>query len=135
MAKTRALGTILKQGTTVIGHITSISVPSPVKSEIDVTDFASTAAEFLSGMVDYGEISLSGWFDYADAGQTILRADANDVAATTKAWSIVFVNQGMQFSFNAWVKSYVPRANGPNEAYGFDATLRVTGAVTTAVYP
>lgn len=135
MAKTRALGTILKQGSTVIGNITSISVPSPVKSEIDITDFASVAAEFTNGLADYGEIAISGWFNYTDAGQTILRADANDVAATTKAWSIAFPNQSMQFTFNAWVKSYVPKAGGPNEAYGFDASLRVTGAVSTAVYP
>jgi hypothetical protein len=135
MAKTQALGTILKQGTTVIGNITSIGVPSPNKSEIDVTDFASVAAEVLPGLADYGELPIGGFFNYADAGQTILRADANDVNATTKAWSIIFVKQGMQFQFNAFVKSYIPRANGPNEAYGFDATLRVTGAVTTAVYP
>ena len=135
MAKTRALGTILMQGATVVASITSISVPSPVKGEIDVTDFASVAAEFLPGMVDYGEISMSGFFNYTDAGQTILRADANDVAAATKAWTIAFPNQSMKFTFNAWVKSYVPNAGGPNEAYTFDATLRVTGAVTVAAYP
>lgn len=135
MAKTQALGTILLQGATVIGNLTSISVPSPVKPEIDVTDFASVAAEFLPGMVDYGELSMSGFFNYADAGQTILRADANDPAATTKAWTIAFVRQSMKFTFNAWVKSYTPNAGGPNDAYTFDATLRVTGAVAVAAYP
>jgi hypothetical protein len=135
MAKTRALGTILKQGATVIANLTSISVPSPQKTEIDVTDFASAAAEFLPGLADYGELSMSGFYNYADAGQTIVRTDAFDIAAGTKAWSIAFPNQLMQFTFNAWVKSYVPKAGGPNEAYGFDATLRVTGAVATAVYP
>lgn len=135
MAKSRALGTILKQGATVVANITSISIPGPVKSEIDVTDMASVAAEFLPGMADYGEVTFSGWYNYADAGQTIVRADAFDIAAGTKAWSIAFANQLMQFTFNAWVKSYVPNAGGPNEAYDFTATLRVTGAVATAVYP
>lgn len=135
MAKTRALGTILKQGATVVANLTSISVPSPNKTEIDVTDFASVAAEFLPGLADYGELSMSGFYNYSDAGQTIVRADAFDIAAGIKAWSIAFPNQLMQFTFNAWVKSYVPKAGGPNEAYGFDATLRVTGAVATAVYP
>jgi hypothetical protein len=135
MAKTRALGTILKQGSTVVANINQLSIPGPVKTEIDVTDFASAAAEFLPGLADYGEVTFSGFYNYADAGQTIVRADAFDIAAGTKAWSIAFVNQSMQFTFNAWVKSYVPKAGGPNEAYGFDATLRVTGAVATAVYP
>lgn len=135
MSKTRALGTILKQGATVVANITNISIPGPVKTEIDVTDFASVAAEFLPGLADYGEVTFSGWYNYADAGQTIVRADAFDIAAGTKAWSIAFVNQAMQFTFNAWVKSYVPNAGGPNTAYDFTATLRVTGAVATAVYP
>jgi hypothetical protein len=135
MAKSKALGTILKQGATVVARITSISIPGPVKTEIDVTDFASVAAEFLPGLPDYGEMTFSGFYDYSDAGQTIVRADAFDVNAGTKAWSIAFVTQSMQFTFNAWVKSYVPDAGGPNEAYKFTATLRITGAVATAVYP
>lgn len=135
MAKSRALGSILKQGATTVANITQISIPGPVKTEIDVTDFASVAAEFLPGLADYGEVTFSGWYNYADAGQTIVRADAFDIAAGIKAWSIAFPTQLMQFMFNAWVKSYVPNAGGPNEAYDFQATLRVTGAVATAVYP
>jgi hypothetical protein len=135
MAKSKALGTILKQASTVVANLTNISIPGPVKTEIDVTDFASVAVETLPGMPDYGEITVSGFFSYADAGQTIMLADAFNVAATTKAWTIPFVTQSMQFIFNAWVKSFVPEAPGPNDAYKFTATLRVTGAVTTAVYP
>src|SRR5688500_2173391 len=122
MAKTRALGTILLQGATVVASITSISIPGPVKSEIDVTDFASTAAEFLPGIADYGEVSFEGIFNYSDAGQTIVRADAFDINAAAKAWTIAFVTQSMKFTFNAWVKSYVPNAGGPGEAYTFSAT-------------
>lgn len=135
MAKSRALGTVLKQGATVVGNITQISIPGPVKTEIDVTDFASVAAEFLPGLADYGEVTFSGWYNDADAGQTIVRADAFDITAGTKAWTIGFVTQAKGFSFNAWVKSFVPTAGGPNAAYDFTATLRVTGAVTYAAYP
>lgn len=135
MSKTKALGTLLKQGSTTVGNLTAISIPGPVKSEIDITDFASVAAEFLPGMPDYGEVTLSGFYNYTDAGQVIVMADAFNVAATTKAWSIAFVNQSMQFTFNAYVKSYIPDVGGPNDAYKFTAVLRVTGAVATAVYP
>ena len=65
----------------------------------------------------------------------IVRADAFDITAAAKAWTIAFVNQANKFTFNAWVKSYVPDAGGPNDAYKFTATLRVTGAVTVAAYP
>lgn len=129
MAKSQALGTVLKQGTTVIGNVTSISTPSPTKPEIDVTDFASTAAEFLPGIPDNGEMSISGWFNYSDAGQTILRADAHDPLAAAKAFTIEFTKQAIKAVFNAYVKSYTPAAGGPNEAYTFDAVLRVTGTV------
>jgi hypothetical protein len=135
MAKSKALGTILKQASTVVANITSISIPGPTKTEIDVTDFASVAVETLAGMPDYGEVTFSGFYNYSDAGQTIVRADAFDVAAGTKAWSIAFPTQLMQFTFNAWVKSYIPDAGSPNDAYKFTATLRLTGAVATAVYP
>ena len=135
MAKTRALGTVLKQGSTVVGNLTQISIPGPVKTEIDVTDFASVAAEFLPGLADYGEVTFSGFYNDADAGQVIVRADAFDITAGTKAWTIGFVTQAKGFSFNAWVKSFVPNAGGPNAAYDFQATLRVTGAVTYAAYP
>ena len=135
MAKTRALGTVLKQGSTVVGGLTAISIPGPVKTEIDVTDFASVAAEFIPGLADYGEVTFSGFFQDSDAGLTIVRTDAFDITAGTKAWTVGFVTQAKGFSFNAWVKSFVPDAGGPNEAYKFTATLRVTGAVTYAVYP
>jgi hypothetical protein len=127
--KTVALGTTLTVGATLVGNLTSISVPSPTKAEIDVTDFDSDASEFLSGLPDNGELSVSGFFNYADAGQAILLADAHDPDATTKTFVIAFTRQAVQFTFSGWVKSYTPNAGGPGEAYTFDATIRVTGAV------
>lgn len=135
MPKSIALGTIVKQGTTVIAGVDKITVPSPTKSDVDVTDFASTAAEFLPGLIDYGSVSLGGLLNYADAGQTILRADANDPAAAAKAFTVEFTKQAFKVTFNAYVKSYTPEAGGPNEAYKFTSELRVTGAATIAALP
>lgn len=135
MAKTQALGTVLKQGTTVVANLTSISTPSPNKTEIDTTDFASVAAENLPGLMDYGEMNIAGFFNYSDAGQTILRADANDPAAVAKTFTIEFTKQVCKAVFQAWVKNYVPNAGGPNEAYTFTATLRVTGTVVFSALP
>lgn len=135
MAKTQASGTVLKQGSTVIARLTSIDSPGAVKSEVDTTDFASTAAESLPGLIDYGDMSVSGFFDYADAGQVILRTDANDPAAVAKTFTIEFTKQVCKAVFQAWVKSYIPKAGGPNEAYTFDSVLRVTGTVVFSALP
>lgn len=136
--KTVALGTILRvetdtPGTYIpVGNLTQISVPGPEKDEIDVTDFDSVAAEFLAGLPDNGEITFSGWFNYANAGQALLLADAHDPDAPTRGFQIEFVRQSVEFTFDGWVKSFVPEAPGPNEAYEFEGTVRVSGPVTTA---
>lgn len=135
MSKSQALGTVLKQGTTVIGHITTFNPGGAVKTEIDVTDFDSVAAEFLPGLPDYGDATFGGWFDYTDAGQTILRADADDPDATTKSWTIEFTKQAAKITFDGFVKSFAPTAGGPNDAYGFTTTIRRTGAATWAALP
>lgn len=132
MAKTVSLGTTLEMAGSLVGNLTRISVPGPTKPEIDVTDFDSTAAEFLAGLPDNGELPLSGWFNYADAGQAAMLDDANDPDSPVRAFVIAFTRQDVQFSFNGWVKSFVPTAPGPNDAYGFDATIRVTGPVTVS---
>lgn len=132
MAKTVAQGTVLKVGAVVVGAVNSISSPNPVKSEVDVTDFASTASEFLMGMADNGEISMSGIYNYADAGQLLLLTDAHVHTAAARTFTLEFTRQAMKFTFSAWVRSFVASAGGPNDAYTFDCSLRLTGAVTIA---
>lgn len=131
--KTQTLGTklILTDDTyeVPVGNLTQISVPGPTKPEIDVTDFDSVAAETLAGLPDNGELSLSGFLNMGDQGQAIMLADAHDPDAPVRTFRIEFTRQATSFTFQAWVKSFVPNAGGPNEAYTFDASLRVTGAV------
>lgn len=135
MAKTLALGTVLRMESDTpdtyitVGNLTSIGVPGPTKPEIDVTDFDSEAAEFLAGLPDNGELPLSGFFNYEDAGQVLALADAHNAEAPTRGWQIEFTRQDVEFAFEGWVKSFVPNAGGPNEAYSFDMVIRITGAV------
>lgn len=131
MAKSIAAGTILKVGAVVVANLTSITPPGMAKSEIDVTDFSSLAAEFLMGIPDHGEMSVEGWWNYTDAGQLVLVGDANDPAAVARTFVIEFTRQVVKFTFNAWVKSFTPGTQVGN-AYSFSSTLRVTGAVTVA---
>jgi hypothetical protein len=110
-------------------------VPGPTKPEIDVTDFDSSAVETLAGLPDNGELAFSGYFNFADVGQAVLLDDAHDPEAPTRTFRVDFVRQDVRFEFDAWVKSFVPTAPGPQDAYGFDGTLRITGAVTIGAIP
>lgn len=137
MAKSLALGTVLyvanpaTTGWVRIGNLTNIGIPSPTKEEIDVTDFDSTAREKLVTLPDNGQLGLSGYFNYADAGQQIMLEDAHDPAAPERDWKIEFERQDLQFEFAGSVLSFQPNASGPDEAYAFDASITVSGAVTT----
>lgn len=139
MAKSLALGTILRMenpataGFLVVGNLTSIGVPSPTKPTVDVTDFDSEAVETLAGLPDNGELSLSGWFNFADAGQAAMLADAHDPDAPVRNFEIDFTRQDVQFTFSGQVLSFQPNAGGPNEPYSFDATLTVNSAGGTGV--
>lgn len=136
MSKELALGTKLyvesdTPGTYIaVGNLNSIGVPGPTKGEVEVTDFDSTAREYLATLPDNGEISFSGYFNEADAGQDFLFEDANDPAAPDRNFRIEFPRQGVEFEFAGFVKSFVPTAPGPDDAYGFDGSIRVTGAVS-----
>lgn len=135
MSKTVALGTILRVETDTpgefipVGNLNQIGVPGPEKDEIEVTDFDSVAKEFLAGLPDNGEIPFSGFFNYANAGQALLLADAHDPDAPTRNFQIEFTRQDLEFQFRGWVKSFKPDAPGPVEAYSFEGAIRVDGAV------
>lgn len=142
MAKTLALGTVLYVETTpgggtytAVGNLTNIGSPSLTKGETEVTDFDSTAREFLGTLPDNGEVPFSGWMNEGNAGQEILYDDANDAASPTRAWRIDFVRQDARFSFSGWVRSFQYTAGGIDEAYGFTGAIRVTGAVTKSAIP
>lgn len=74
MAKTAAKGTSFKFGENTVGSLTSIGGVSASADTIDVTALDNTTGyrEFVAGLKDGGDISLSGYFDYADAGQKAL---------------------------------------------------------------
>jgi hypothetical protein len=134
MAKSVTLGTIMRvenpatAGYIVVGNLTSIVPPGPEKNEIDVTDLDSVAFEYLMGLPDLGEMSGSGWFNYADAGQLVLFNDALDPDAPARAIQIDFTRQDVRLEFDALVKSFKPTVPGPNDAYGFDFAVRLTGS-------
>ena len=129
MAKTRALGTTITFNAKTIGSLTSIGEITPDSEELDATTLDSSGGyrEFLQGFKDSGEVTLSGYYDKADAGQQELITGYGNGEA--KAVVITFPNSGGA-TFQAYVKSFTLGAADVDGIVGFGATLRISGVVT-----
>ena len=131
MAKTRALGTTITFNAKTIGSLTSIGEITPDSEELDATTLDSQGGyrEFLQGFKDSGEVTLSGYYDKADAGQqeSITGYGTGDVDPVV----ITFPNSAGGATFNAYVKSFTIGSADVDGIVGFGATLRISGAVTT----
>ena len=122
----------LTQGTpdTAIANVKSFSGFDGQANEIDVTNLASTAKEYLLGLQDFGSVTLECNPDLADAGQGLLRdAKAN---GTVKTFRVTFAN-GWHITFTALVQA-APMSGGVDAAFDGSFQLRVTGepALATA---
>lgn len=139
MATLKSQGVVLKRGDggsptevfTAIGELTAISgVGGGSASEIDVTSLASTAKEFILGLKDEGEVSLSLNLDTADTMQTGLRTDRDNNVA--RNFEMDLTDSGpTTISFTAFVKSY-NLGVATDTQITLEVTLRLTGPATWA---
>lgn len=139
MATLKSQGVVLKRGDgatptevfTAIGELTSIGgVGGGSASEIDVTNLSSTAKEFILGLKDEGEVSLSLNLDTADTMQTGLRTDRDSNIA--RNFEMVLTDSGpTTISFTAFVKSY-NLGVAVDSQITLEITLRLTGPATWA---
>lgn len=132
MAKTAAKGTTFKFGDQAVGALSSISGVSASADTIDVTtlDNADGYKEFIGGFKDGGEISLSGYFDYADLGQKALYAAFE--SGEIEECEIVFpTSMDCQWSFNGVVTAVETGAE-LDGAVSFSCTIKVSGKPTLA---
>lgn len=115
---------------TDIGEVTDFNTPDGEAPDIDVTHLGSTASEFLQGLPDNGNVSMSGNFVGSDTAQSTLRTSR--VAQTLKNYKITLTDSpATTFTFAAFVKSFTVNAT-TNDKLTFSANLRVSGAVTEA---
>ena len=129
----KAMGTTISctcnNASTLIGCLRSISEIKADSEAIDVTtlDAAGGYKVYAQGMKDLGEVTLEGFFEPSNAGQTALRSLYASGAAT--AFTVTFPDASAA-SFTAFVKSYALGAASVDGAVGFTAVLRLTGGVT-----
>lgn len=135
MAKTAAKGTVFNFGEQSVGALTSIGGVSASAETIDVTtlDNADGYKEFIGGFKDGGEISLSGHFDYADAGQKALHAAFE--SGTVSECEIVFpAAMACKWTFDGVVTA-IETAAELDGAVSFSCTVKVSGKPTLAANP
>lgn len=138
MAKSRSVGTKLliaaATGNTdvEVGGLSSISGIDASADEVEVTDMGNTDGyrEYLPGFKDGGEVSVSGYMDGADAGQSRMYdlMESGDVVDCKIQFPAKI---GKTWSFKAGVTKFTTSAD-VDDAITFEATLKVSGKPTLA---
>ena len=131
----KAMGTTISctQNNTavLIGALRSISEIKADSEAVDVTtlDSLNGYKSYVQGMKDLGEVTLEGFFEAGNAGQTALCTLYQ--AGTSTAFTVTFPDS-TAVSFTAFVKSYALGAAQVDGAVGFTAVLRLLGGVTVS---
>lgn len=132
MAK-HGFGTMFSWNGSVVGEIVGITPPRITADAAEVSHHQSPDAykEYVQGMLDAGEVSLSGFFKYDDtSGQLAMLADMN--ARTTRQCVITLPGSIATFTFDAFLTAWEIGEANKDGAIPFSATLRVTGKPTLA---
>ena len=129
----KAMGTTISctqnNAAVLIGSLRSVSEIKADSEAIDVTtlDSLNGYKTYAQGLKDLGEVTLEGFFEAGNAGQTALRTLYQ--AGTSTAFTVTFPDN-TAVSFTAFVKSYALGAAQVDGAVGFTAVLRLLGGVT-----
>jgi len=115
---------------TVIPNVDNISGPSSSTGEIEITDLASTAKEFLLDLVDHGQVSFTGYHNPTETLHAQLQTDL--VASTERNYRITFASSPeVTWTFQARVSEFTQEGS-VGTAKRFNAALRVSDSVTVA---
>jgi len=127
---------IITQGTTITVEVATVATPianvvsfdgfDGESNEIDVTNLTSTAKEYLLGLQDFGQLTLTWHPDFNDAGQNELRTLRASGAAGVFQMTL---SDGATIDFNARVRA-TPSSGGVDAALEGSCTLRITGEPT-----
>ena len=135
MGKTHAFGTTLTWDGAIVASLDSIGGVEISVDPVEVTTHDSPDAykEYIAGLLDAGEVALSGFYNNEDAtGQIAMVADA--AARAVKAAVITFPKAtGTTWSFNGLITSIKVGDAAVADGIPFSATIKITGKPTLAV--
>lgn len=116
-------GTLTEHTMTEVAQIRSLAGFDGQSAEIDTTHLRSRAKEYLIGLQDFGQVTLS-LFLISDAGQARLRSLKS--SASIGVFSIT-LSDGSIAAFRALVKQFSFEEVTPDGAVSGQVVLRVTG--------
>ncbi|HJU39954.1 MAG TPA: phage tail tube protein [Tahibacter sp.] len=129
---------------TAIPNVVDIGEFGPQADDIDITNFDSTAKEYLTGLADNGELTLQLNLDPGDEMHQLLDLNAGKgtkfkfivclsdgtAAPTASSGSITAPTGRTSYQFEASVKAF-RRAIKTNDANRVNCVLRISGAIAT----
>jgi hypothetical protein len=124
-------GCTIAQGVTTIGILTGIKSPEKTQEAVETTtlDTSNYYKTFIGGLLDGGEVTMTGYYDITDAGQVALNTALE--ARTVDSYTITFPTSiGATFTFSALVTKVTPGECNMADAVGFEATLKISGKPT-----
>lgn len=137
MARYSTAGLLFKRSTdgtsyTTIPNVASYDISGAQKEQIEATALNDTAKQFVDALPDFGSVTLTVFWDPADAVLQALYADYT-AANTSRYWKIEFPTSGtvgdktFQGPVTGWSESAA--ANG---ALQCTFVIKVSGAITLA---
>lgn len=116
-------GATLSGATTgAVGEIISVSGPGATATDIDITNFASTAKEFIGGLVDWGEMTIGVIYE-----STLAQTLDGRVSQTSEVWTFTFSNTDT-FTFTGYIKG-LGIENPMDDTVTQEITIKLTGSV------
>lgn len=133
--KTHAFGTKFNWNSKRVASLNNIGGVEFNVDTVDVTTHDSEGAfkEFIAGLLDAGDVPISGFFDHTDTdGQLAMVADA--AARVIRPATIVFPEStGTSWSFNGLITNIKVGDTPTDDGIPFSATVKVSGKPTLLV--
>jgi len=118
---------------TQLAEVTECTFPSDETDEIEATHLLSPGRrkEFIAGLIDGGEVTVSGNYDPGSATDLLLTA-AKETGTTRKVRFQIPDTSGTgsidwNFTTSGFVKKYAPDTMSPNAKISYTVTIRITG--------
>lgn len=128
-------GTTLSWDSEVVAGLNAINGIEISVDMVDVTTHQSADyyKEVIPGLIDPGEVSIEGFFDYTDtAGQHAMLADLNARAAKTGIITFPAAT-GATWTFSGYITALKIGDATLADGIPFSATIKITGKPTFAV--
>lgn len=119
---------------TKVAEVIAISLPNPQQSDVEATHFESAGRtrEYIPGLIDNGDISISINYDAGSATDTLILSALGDSEARECMVSIpTSSGTNQEFTFDGIVKGY-ERSIPIDDRQTAVITIRVAGAVVQA---